>query len=1020
MAEKVYNVRVLQKQDLTDNWNSSSTILKDGEIGIEVLDSGKKKIKIGDGISTWSNLSYLETEAAANILDGIANGSIRTSLAAAETTEYRLGNAAFASGQNTKASGNFSDASNFGTIASGGYSHAEGRETQAKGSASHAGGYGTIAGSKNQTVIGKYNIEDSSDTYAFIIGDGENTNSRANLFTVAWDGEVQVDGKKLATEEYVGTNGGKIDSISVNGNTQTITNKNVNITVPTKTSEITNDSNFATVSQIPTKTSDLTNDSNFAIISQIPTKVSQLENDKNYLTTHQDISGKADKTYVDSQIAEANKYTDDSVANLLNNSSEAVDSVMELAAAMEDNKDAIDALTEISGNKADKSYVTEQINNAMAEVDTIIDVLSLPTSDINDGAFYRLLKPVWVVNGMVENSFKVYPVETLPSVGEMAYDGTVAITYYNLSDGKVYGYINDILSGSFGVPVGWYDVGLFIPGMTEGLSYGGVVESMEQATEENVMYVVHTYKLYSYKTEWESLNGIGKPGTGGSAEIFNDSSNIASGGYSHAEGYLTTASEYASHAEGYLTTASGYISHAEGQQTIASGYYAHAEGIQTTASEYASHAEGTDTTASGSSSHAEGWLTTASGDHSHAEGYNTCSEGIQSHAEGHQTKALGATSHAEGGRQYITEIDTEFEEDTNSGPMSLRSTSPEEQSLDGVKTLDSYEYEDWDGNTYTIKGSTAIGLSSHAEGIQTVAYGEGSHSEGRENVAYGIYSHAEGHLSNADGDCSHVEGFSNGANGFASHSEGIYTNANTTASHAEGYHTQVRDGFAAHAEGYYTLADGKGSHAEGGETFANVEFAHAEGYNTRSEGYASHTEGCQTSAYGHAAHAEGGILDENEEELERRDSLPYDDNVYDTCADGIQSHAEGTQTYAYGYSSHSEGYQTDAIGKISHAEGKGTVAAGDIQHAQGKFNIFDYTSAHIVGNGEDSDNRSNAHTLDWSGNAWYAGDVYVGSTSGKNKDEGSKKLATEDFVNNSLANFTGGSQIQILTWEAND
>lgn len=31
--------------------------------------------------------------------------------------------------------------------------------------------------------------------------------------------------------------------------------------------------------------------------------------------------------------------------------------------------------------------------------------------------------------------------------------------------------------------------------------------------------------------------------------------------------------------------------------------------------------------------------------------------------------------------------------------------------------------------------------------------------------------------------------------------------------------------------------------------------------------------------------------------------------------------------------------------------------------------------------------------------AWFPNNVYVGSTSGKNKDEGSKKLATEDFVN---------------------
>lgn len=53
---------------------------------------------------------------------------------------------------------------------------------------------------------------------------------------------------------------------------------------------------------------------------------------------------------------------------------------------------------------------------------------------------------------------------------------------------------------------------------------------------------------------------------------------------------------------------------------------------------------------------------------------------------------------------------------------------------------------------------------------------------------------------------------------------------------------------------------------------------------------------------------------------------------------------------------------------------------------------------HIVGNGTSDTERSNAHTLDWDGNAWYAGDVYVGSTSGTNRDEGSKKLATEDKV----------------------
>lgn len=71
------------------------------------------------------------------------------------------------------------------------------------------------------------------------------------------------------------------------------------------------------------------------------------------------------------------------------------------------------------------------------------------------------------------------------------------------------------------------------------------------------------------------------------------------------------------------------------------------------------------------------------------------------------------------------------------------------------------------------------------------------------------------------------------------------------------------------------------------------------------------------------------------------------------------------------------------------------------QFISGKWNILDEENnyAHIVGNGTDSDNRSNAYHLDWNGDGWFAGDVYVGSTSGKNKDEGSKKLATESYVN---------------------
>ena len=94
-------------------------------------------------------------------------------------------------------------------------------------------------------------------------------------------------------------------------------------------------------------------------------------------------------------------------------------------------------------------------------------------------------------------------------------------------------------------------------------------------------------------------------------------------------------------------------------------------------------------------------------------------------------------------------------------------------------------------------------------------------------------------------------------------------------------------------------------------------------------------------------------------------------------ATGHASHCEGRQTIASGAHSHAEGSYTVADGASSHAEGSNTEAHGSSQHAQGRYNIIDNDDvyAHIVGNGTNNDKRSNAHTLDWSGNAWYAGTV---------------------------------------------
>ena len=165
-----------------------------------------------------------------------------------------------------------------------------------------------------------------------------------------------------------------------------------------------------------------------------------------------------------------------------------------------------------------------------------------------------------------------------------------------------------------------------------------------------------------------------------------------------------------------------------------------------------------------------------------------------------------------------------------------------------------------------------------------------------------------------------------------------------------------------------------------GDSKANGMNAHAEGAGTFANGDYSHAEGNRTTASGESSHAEGA----------------------GTFANGDYSHAEGFATSARGHCSHTEGDNTTTYGLFSHAEGMGTVASAKSQHVQGEYNIPDAGTptergmyADIVGNGKSSRVLSNAYTLDWDGNGWFAGDVYVGSTSGTKKDSGSKKLIKE-------------------------
>ena len=336
-----------------------------------------------------------------------------------------------------------------------------------------------------------------------------------------------------------------------------------------------------------------------------------------------------------------------------------------------------------------------------------------------------------------------------------------------------------------------------------------------------------------------------------------------------------------------------------------------------------------------------------------------------------------------------------------------------------------------------FKKSLAIGQNSHTEGNYSASTNSGAHSEGLRTRALSNGAHSEG--------CGTI------ASGIYSHSEGSGTEALGVYSHVEGYKNTVD-------------TTGQGAHAEGGGNIASANYSHAEGFLNEASGVHAHVEGSVNSATGQYSHAEGGTLtwtiplngDANSviyTLIEGQRPLVYEKNrviggrvsktstitisspriidatisdgwltsitvdktldastaisgncmlALGTVAYGSGSHSEGGNTYAKGTYSHAEGRMTSALSTSSHAEGYYTIANGNYQHVQGQFNIQDTngTYAHIVGNGTSSA-RSNAHTLDWSGNGWYAGKLTVGINPVNDMD-----VTTKQYVDNAISTIS--------------
>lgn len=210
----------------------------------------------------------------------------------------------------------------------------------------------------------------------------------------------------------------------------------------------------------------------------------------------------------------------------------------------------------------------------------IIDVAELPTENINEEAFYRLLTGTFYYRGTPQADWTCYVVESLTDEGVPVTTDMIHVSlYYAIDTGTVSGYINSALSGAVGVPVGWYPVEALAQAF--GLGWGGIIWSELDDTLDGANRLLLSYSLYQYKNKWENISKkIGWAGEGTGAEIFNSLTNSATGNTSHAEGFHAYANGEASHTEGWYTVANGDYQHAQGRLNIedTENKYAHIVG----------------------------------------------------------------------------------------------------------------------------------------------------------------------------------------------------------------------------------------------------------------------------------------------------------------------------------------------------------------------------------------------------------------------------------------------------------
>lgn len=286
-------------------------------------------------------------------------------------------------------------------------------------------------------------------------------------------------------------------------------------------------------------------------------------------------------------------------------------------------------------------------------------------------------------------------------------------------------------------------------------------------------------------------------------------------------------------------------------------------------------------------------------------------------------------------------------------------------------------------------GCVDIGEGAVAFGLENYASAKGAFAAGRKNIVGGNYGAGFGR-DNKVGYAGLVSGASNEQTNIAGTCFGVENENHGYISHVRGRYNVIPQGTK------YAMVDGTNNTVGGENNSAN-------GYhNTIDGGECNSTDGKINNVYAGIVNNVRGTLnkvhDGNYNDISGRSHEVtgsdnhvegHDHTVVAPTVSAGRNHVEGYQNKVYSKNSHIQGIANEAQklddsgAEVSNVDltGYHNIGNGSHQNVAGKYNSPKSNMARITGGGTSNSKRKNIEELDWEGNMWFRGNVYVGGNS---------------------------------------